>query len=152
MNKIEKVNQLHEQAMLLAEEAFLAKRSKDTANSIDLYKKAYHLEEQAALLMITDYSIEPTRSVLFKGAANLAINAEKYQEAERMIRFALLGNPPSPIEQELYALLLKVQQKPTTATTISKFQNLPEHLQQEVANFIDFLTVRHQYGLSEAGA
>ncbi|MEL6944688.1 MAG: hypothetical protein AAFO82_18685, partial [Bacteroidota bacterium] len=112
MNKIEKVNQLHEQAMLLAEEAFLAKRSKDTANSIDLYKKAYHLEEQAALLMITDYSIEPTRSVLFKGAANLAINAEKYQEAERMIRFALLGNPPSPIEQELYALLLKVQQKP----------------------------------------
>jgi len=82
----------------------------------------------------------------------LAFNAEEHQEAERMIRFALLGNPPSPIEQELYALLLKIQQKTTAATTISKFQNLPDHLQQEVANFIDFLAVRHQFGLSEASA
>lgn len=149
MNKIEKVNQLHEQAMQFAEEAFLAKRSKEVNTSKKLYDEAYHLEEQAALLMITDYDIEPTRSVLFKGAASLAFNAEKHQEAERMIRFALLGNPPTPIERELYALLLKIQQKPTVATTINKFQNLPEHLQHEVANFIDFLAVRHQFSLSD---
>jgi hypothetical protein len=150
MTKTEKVNQLHEQAMQLAEEAFLAKRSKDEVTAKKLYCEAYHLEEQAALLMITDYTIEPTRSVLFKGAASLAVSAGLYQEAERMIRFALLGNPPSPLEQELYALLLNVQQSPTTEAAISKFQSLPEELQKEVANFIDFLAVRHQVSLSEA--
>ncbi|MEM0992486.1 MAG: DUF2281 domain-containing protein [Bacteroidota bacterium] len=143
MNKIKQVNQLHEKAMELAEEAFLAKRKKNVLVAKDLYQQAYHLEQQAALLMITDYDIEPTRSVLFKSAAHLAIDIDKYQEAEQMIRLALLGNPPSPIDQELNALLLRTRQLASPMTTINKFQRLPEHLQQEVADFIDFLLIRH---------
>lgn len=122
MNKVEQVNQLHEQAMLLAEEAFLAKRAKDNATAQNLYQQAYQLEQQAALLMITDYHIEPTRSVLFKGAANLALNIENHKEAERMIRFALSGNPPSQIEQELHALLLEIKGH---ITTTKRGINLP---------------------------
>lgn len=144
MNKIEQVNQLHEQAMQLAEEAFLAQRTKNTTEVRDLYEHAYRLEQQAALMLITDYTIEPTRSVLFKGAASLALNAEKHQEAERMIRFALLGNPPSQIAQELHALLLETKGHMTATTAIDKFQQLPENLQQEVADFIDFLVMKHQ--------
>lgn len=146
MNKIEQVNELHEQAMQLAEEAFLAQRAKNNLIAKDLYEQAYGLEKQAALMLITDYAIEPSRSVLFKGAASLALNAENYQEAERMIRFALLGNPPSPIEQELQSLLLETKGQTDKVTTMDKFQQLPENLQQEVADFIDFLVAKHQVG------
>ncbi|MEN0051190.1 MAG: hypothetical protein AAF806_29265, partial [Bacteroidota bacterium] len=44
---------------------------------------------------------EPSRSILFRSAAFLAIKAEQYSEAERMAAFGLIGNPPSDIADEL---------------------------------------------------
>ncbi|HFA47501.1 MAG TPA: hypothetical protein ENJ95_00630 [Bacteroidetes bacterium] len=45
--------------------------------------------------------IEPSRSVLFRSAAWLAVKAGKYREAERMAAFGLSGNPPKMILDEL---------------------------------------------------
>jgi hypothetical protein len=143
MNKIEKVNQLHERAMLLAEDAFLAKRAKNQAEAMDLYQQPFTLEKEAAMLLVNDYDIEPTRSVLFKGAASLALNCENFREVERMTGFALSGNPPAPITQELRELLDIARVSTRTISPIEKFQQLPQNLQEEVAHFIDFLMVRH---------
>ncbi len=53
------------------------------------------------MLLVNDYDLESTRSILFKGAACLAINAEMYRAAEQMIGHALSGNPLTEIADEL---------------------------------------------------
>jgi hypothetical protein len=55
---------------------------------------AFEYERKAAMLLLNDYDVEPTRSVLFRSAASLALNFGDYREAERMIALGLLGNPP----------------------------------------------------------
>lgn len=143
MKKKEKVDQLHEKAMALAEEAFMLKRSKKVLESKTAYLKAFELEKEAAMLLVEDFEIEPTRSVLFKGAANLAYNCEQFREAERMIGFGLSGIPPVQIAQELRDLLVLIRNTISESSPMDKFQQLPENLQKEVSDFIDFLIIKH---------
>ena len=105
MNKEQKVNRLHDEAMKWTDEAYLAKRAKNLAEAKSYYKKAFDLEKEAAMLLVMNYEIEPTRSVLFKGAASLAFNIENFREVERMVGLGLAGNPPDPIYGELKELL-----------------------------------------------
>ncbi len=131
MKQSEIVNELHSKAMALAEQAFIAQRTGQLEKVKQLSKTAYQYERQAALLLLTDYEVEPTRSVLFRSAACLALDGEDYREAEKMIAFALSGNPPVEILEELRDLLLDllrvklarsgslplVQSQPTRAPT-----------------------------------
>ena len=48
---------------------------------------------------------EPTRSVLHRSAASLALECDETREAERLIGRALSGNPPDEIAEELRDLL-----------------------------------------------
>lgn len=151
MNEIKnKVNQLHEKAMDLAEEALYRNLKKlGKAETIEIYKKAFQLEKEAAMLLQNAYDIEPTRSVLFQSAANLAYNAEMRQEAEKMIGFALSGNPPHPIDEELKMLLIDIQQEknPTANSvmaTFKKVKKLPENAQKEVVQFVDALLLKYR--------
>lgn len=143
MSKEQKVNQLHDQAMNFVEEAYLAKRAKDMTQAKKFWQKAFELEKEAAMQLANDYDIEPTRSVLFKGAASLALNVENYREVERMVGLGLAGNPPVPIYQELHELLDTAKLAVSNTSPMEKFQQLPQNLQKEVANFIDFLMVRN---------
>ncbi|MBN1698171.1 MAG: hypothetical protein JW881_11710 [Spirochaetales bacterium] len=98
-------NDLHQQAMILAEKAFFLKFENKIKEAIEFFKQAYELEKKAALLLnVTDLN-EPTRSVLFRSAASLAINARKYREAEIMVSYGLIGNPPYDVAEELRNLL-----------------------------------------------
>jgi hypothetical protein len=149
MNKIQEVNQLHEQAMNIAEEMYFAQREKDTAAVKKWAIAAFELEKKAAMSLVEDYTIEPTRSVLFKSAACLAINAELYREAEQMIGFALSGNPVNEIRAELKSLLLEIPI--TKDATISENELLttqiyllPKDLRQMAKEFIDFLVQKQQ--------
>jgi uncharacterized protein (UPF0297 family) len=144
MNKVEQVNQLHEQAMDIAEEMYFAQRKKDAAAVKEWAKSAFDLEQKAAMLLVNDYDIEPTRSVLFKSAACLAINAEMYQTAEQMIGFALSGTPPYEIRNELKDLLLELPSTQETAMIkdellTNQIYQLPKDLRQMAKEFIDFL-------------
>lgn len=143
MKKVDQVNELHERAMTLAEEAFILKRTKNGASTTDLYQKAFELEKEAAMMLVSDYDIEPTRSVLFKGAASLAYNCRLFREAERMIAFGLSGNPPVQIAQELRDLMVIIKTATPDIPAIDKFKQLPENLQNEVLDFIDFLMAKH---------
>src|SRR5687768_8951127 len=98
MNDIQK---FHDQAMNLAERAFSARiHGKKT-----IYKKslntAFGLERKAAEIAIEMHCPEPTRSVLLRSAASLALDCMEYREAERLISIALAGNPPLEIAEEL---------------------------------------------------
>jgi hypothetical protein len=87
--------------MILAEQAFLKRRVGVFADSIALFSEAYDLESQAARTLSTVEEPEPSRSVLFRSAASLALNAKRFREAEKMVSFGLSGNPPEEIANEL---------------------------------------------------
>ena len=145
-----KINELHTQAMNLAEEAHYRQLKKmDSTETTILYKQAFELEKQAAMLMIDDYEIEPSRAILFQSAANLAYNAGLMQACEKMIGFALSGNPPHPIDEELKTLLIDIQsdndtvKQPVIAGLSTKIKHLPVNVQKEVEQFVDFLLTKH---------
>lgn len=96
--------EIHEKAMMLSQEAFMASLKGDVQATLDLYKKAYNFEKQAALSLLEKENLEPTRSVLFRSAAALAKKSQQYREAEKMIALGLAGNPPDDIATELRLL------------------------------------------------
>ena len=95
------LNEIHQKAMELAEQAFTARRGNDPVTAHSLAYRAYLLEKQAAEQSQT----EPTRSVLHRSAATLALDCGEYREAERLVAAALAGNPPEPIATELREVL-----------------------------------------------
>ncbi|HLK60269.1 MAG TPA: hypothetical protein VKU00_27145 [Chthonomonadaceae bacterium] len=98
------VTELHQQAMVLAEQAFVARRQKQLSNAREFARQAFLLERQAAEQAQT----EPSRSVLYRSAATLARDCGEYREAERLIATALAGTPPDSIADELRVLLEEV--------------------------------------------
>ena len=101
MNQIQT---LHQQAMDLAENAFTAKLRGDRTQADQLLRQAFAKEAEAAALVTNNLDAEPTRSVLHRSAASLAIECGEFQTAERLIATALTGNPPKEIAEELRAL------------------------------------------------
>jgi hypothetical protein len=102
------IRSLHSEAMDLAESASLAGIRNDPEAATRLLRRAYELEREAASLCSSDLGLEPTRSVLHRSAASLAIDCGEYREAERLIATALSGEPPAEITEELRDLLEQV--------------------------------------------
>ena len=98
------INALHSQAMDAAGRAFHSDLHGDFATAETLFREAFEAERRAALL-VADSDAEPTRSVLLRSAASLALDCHEYREAERLIAIGLAGNPPTPISDELRDLL-----------------------------------------------
>lgn len=94
--------------MEFSDEAFLAKRQGDNARALNLSQEALRLEAAAAELVKDDLTAEPTRSILYRSAASLAIDCGNIREAERLIATALAGDPPAEIAEELRDLLEQV--------------------------------------------
>lgn len=103
-----KVRQLHEEAMNLAEMAFVAKLNGQLERASQLTREAFQKEVQAASLVSDESSSEPTRSILHRSAASLALNCNEFREAERLIARGLAGNPPEDVAQELRDLFDEV--------------------------------------------
>jgi cobalamin biosynthesis Mg chelatase CobN len=99
------VRDIHRDAMEVADEAEAAKKAKDYENARKFFRQALALERQAANSLLNDLEAEPTRSVLFRSAASLAMDCGEYREAERLASTALAGNPPDDIADELRDLL-----------------------------------------------
>lgn len=104
-----RINELHDQAMDLADQAFLAKRRGNLEGSVDLAYRALELESTAAEMVRHDVAAEPTRSILYRSAASLAVECGETEIALRLIETGLSGDPPSEIADELRNLLQQVQ-------------------------------------------
>jgi len=102
------IQQLHNQAMDLAEAAFIAKVKGDLEQANQLTRQAFEKEWAAAGLVANLLDAEPTRSVLHRSAASLAIECGEFQIAERLIATALSGNPPQEIAEELKDLFIQI--------------------------------------------
>ena len=100
-----KINDLHDQAMEFFDQAFFAKRKGNMKSAKKFSRRAFELETQAAEMLKDKLEIEPSRSVLYRSAASMAISCEEYQQAEKLIATALTGNPPEEIAEELRDLL-----------------------------------------------
>lgn len=99
------MNDLHQRAMGLVDAAHLAKMTGDHVRYSELTKEAFALEAEAAWAMAGALDLEPTRSVLFRSAASLALETGSQREAERLISAGLAGEPPPEIAEELRDLL-----------------------------------------------
>ena len=100
--------QLHREAMELAEQATLSRLRDDPVEAERLIRAAFEKERDAALRVAGQLHLEPSRSVLLRSAASLALECRELREAERLASQALGGEPPPEIAQELRDLLRRV--------------------------------------------
>jgi hypothetical protein len=100
--------ELHRQAMVQADLWHTAAREGNAEAAAALLLEAFHLERSAAEQLTTRYDAEPSRSILFRSAATLAIRAQMFSEAEQMICLALAGTPQAEVAEELRDLFEQV--------------------------------------------
>jgi hypothetical protein len=99
------IQELHIKAIELADLAFIKRFNGLFDEAKVLFKQAFELEKTAAQASIDEKIGEPSISVLLKSAASLAINAEEFKDAEKLICLALYGEPPFEIAEELRNLM-----------------------------------------------
>lgn len=110
------IRELHRRAMERADEAFLAGLNDERDQAQALWRQAFELEREAALRVVAEQPVEPTRSILLRSAATLALDCGELREAERLIAIALAGNPPEEIAEELRILYQQVNAQRTKKT------------------------------------
>lgn len=111
MNPAEKskIQRRHHRAMGLCDSAVAARTSGDVERAAALFRRALGYERKAAEEVVAKApNLEPTRSILLRSAAALAIECGEHREAEKLIATALAGDPPDEIAEELRDLLERV--------------------------------------------
>jgi hypothetical protein len=102
------IKRCHQQAMGHCDRAVAARARRDHEQAKASFRRAFALERKAADLIANEEGLEPTRSVLHRSAASLALECGEHREAEKLIGRALAGNPPEEIAEELRDLLEQV--------------------------------------------
>ena len=97
----EQILQLHRQAMDLTDQAFAAKSQGALELAMKLFEQALSRETEAATLAISSGIPEPTKSVLLRSAATLALDCGRPRVAEKLVSMALSADPPESIAMEL---------------------------------------------------
>jgi hypothetical protein len=103
------VESLHSRAMEFADDAAHAAKTGESERAAKLYQAAFEAEREAASLFAGSSSEEPTRSVLFRSAATLALDCGENREAERLACLGLSGGAPAEIADELRDVLERAQ-------------------------------------------
>ena len=96
--------EIHHQAMAKVDDYYAAKKRNNLAKAHEALLAALRLETEAASLVAGD--LEPTRSVLFRSAASLAMMAGRSTQVTQLVATALRGSPPDDVKEELLELLL----------------------------------------------
>src|SRR5688500_14173251 len=99
---------LHNQSMRHAEIAEVSRVLGQSRKYKQNLKIAYEYERQASELACRKSDYEPTRSVLLRSAASLALECGLNNDSEKLIAKALAGNPSTEIADELRSLLEEV--------------------------------------------
>ena len=106
------IQEKHTIAMDLAEAAFSAKLRGNLKRASQLIREAFENEQAAAALIAHQLDAEPSRSILHRSAATLAVDCGELKAAERLIATALSGNPPEEIAEELKDLFIQINLRP----------------------------------------
>ncbi len=108
MEMHEQVASLHRQAMEHADAAMYFQSHGDEARFLAETELALDLEERAAGMLPCADSSEPTRTVLLRSAATLALRCRQLRRAERLVAQALLGSGPEALLDEVRDVLEQV--------------------------------------------
>jgi len=112
-----KVREIHRRAMSLLDEAIVARMSGDINRYRALQQQAFESEREAAELLTGACEQEPTRSILFRSDATLALECGDHGEAERLTSIGLAGNPPAAIAQQLCDVQAQARLRHSAAPT-----------------------------------
>ncbi|WP_133061200.1 hypothetical protein [Paraburkholderia hospita] len=104
----EQVVHLHRQAMEHADAAMYFQSHGDEARFLAETTLALELEERAVGMLSCAESSEPTRTVLLRSAATLALRCKQVRSAERLAAQALLGFGPEALLEEVRDVLKDV--------------------------------------------
>jgi len=77
---MKEIKKIHNEAINLVKQANIVLEKGDRMSYLSLIEQAYFLEKEAAYELDSLITEEPTRSVLFRSAANLAFLCGKYEE------------------------------------------------------------------------
>lgn len=91
----------HNRAMALTHRAIGARDAGDKPKALRLFQRALLAERDCAEAFAERLDFEPTRSILYRSAATLALDAEDHAEAIRLAQTGLDGNPPAELADEL---------------------------------------------------
>lgn len=117
MTENETVRDVHRRAMAVADEADVARRRGETNKIVPLYREAFRLEVQALAMFIAQTrdiapkDKEPTRSILCRSAASLALLIESDDLALKWATKGLEGNPPGDVREELQAIVRQIESR-----------------------------------------
>ena len=118
---------LHDEAMTLYEASLLARRAGNEHRVTDLLTQAFQLEAAAADNVIDELALEPTRSILHRSAASLALQLGDFEKAISYAAEGLRGRVPDEIRAELTVL----QDQILTAQALRKtYKRAPATLTQ----------------------
>ena len=102
---MKKVRELHDRAMSALERSFLAEQQGRNDRAAALLQKAFACESEAATTALRHDAPEPTKSVLLRSAATLALRCGHFRQAEKLVAAALAGDPPDEVVEELRDVL-----------------------------------------------
>jgi tetratricopeptide (TPR) repeat protein len=105
LSALNRVDELHAKAKEMADLAFVAGMENQMDKIKLLYKQAFDYERKAAILSAQTGDVEFTPADLFESAADLALDAEAYQEAEQMIKLGFSAEPLIEVTEKLLGLL-----------------------------------------------
>ena len=106
----QELEELHNRAMALADQADAARRRRDLVLASAHLKEALACEREAALRLYALPDAPPvTLAILLQSAASLAFELGDAREAERLIARALSGDPPPALAEELRELWERVR-------------------------------------------
>lgn len=100
-SELETIDALHREAMELVEQAHIENFRGNPLGAQVVFQTALLKEREAAELLREVRDYEPTRSVLFLGAASLASKCGDDPEARRLAREGLRGSPSREVERDL---------------------------------------------------
>jgi len=99
---------LHSEAMDHAEMAMIERARGKTKVASKHLIEALQKEELAARLAVDNGVPEPTRTILLKSAAHLAVDAGQIRLAEQLVGIALSGDPPEELAEELRGMFEEI--------------------------------------------
>lgn len=103
----EELEQFHRMAMDNSELALIALHNGDAERFHQLSATAFLYEKKAALGLFNQH-IEPSRSVLFRSAAYIALDNVDFIEAQKLYEYAIEGEVPTEIREELEELKTEI--------------------------------------------
>lgn len=103
------IKSLHRRAMDQVDLALAAQMRGEYEVAIGHRRAAYELEFAALQMLGPGYGLEPTRSVLARSAATLALDCGLADAASRLARDALDEGPPPEVAEELSEVLARAE-------------------------------------------